>query len=356
MHGPRASGLKRASVMPATGVVPCGGGEGIGFGRPHRNGEQDHMTPHRVRERLSPSGFTLIELLVVIAIIGLLIGLLLPAVQAAREAARRGACSNNLRQVAIAALSYHEQTSFLPPARLADQFATWAVMILPNLEQQVGYDQWDITARYYAQTAAARSIQVPAFFCPTRRAPGGLSKPGYSDGTTVGSLGDFAASCGSLVRYTGASPNWQDSVNANGVIITARSTVVSSRIASYSGLVPLSAVLDGTSKTSLLGEKYVRRDQEGIGTGGETGASGDGSIFNGDHEWFYTRVAGPGAALCDGPDDTSLYHATRFGSSHPQVCQFAFCDGSTRVLSNDVATDILAAMTQRDDGKPLPVP
>ena len=98
----------------------------------------------------------MVELLVVIAIIAILVGLLLPAVQRARESARRLSCSNNLKQLGLALANYVESSGSLPPMRggtntsvtgtLGDEFTSrdclsGLVALLPNLEQQVLFDQ-----------------------------------------------------------------------------------------------------------------------------------------------------------------------------------------------------------------------
>ena len=71
----------------------------------------------------SRNAFTLVELLVVIAIIGALVALLLPAVQMARESGRRTGCANNLRQLGLAAHSFHDLNQRFPPG--ADIDAAW---------------------------------------------------------------------------------------------------------------------------------------------------------------------------------------------------------------------------------------
>jgi prepilin-type N-terminal cleavage/methylation domain-containing protein len=145
--------------------------------------------------RLRRRGFTLIELLVVIAIIAILIGLLLPAVQKVRESAARAQCGNNLKQIALAVHSYHEQFKKLPPIGnwnklfRSDSFpalssgggltapdgvqGSWLVHLLPHLEQKALFEQFYTAASLtngkddFAAYDALTTTPVSLFLCPS---------------------------------------------------------------------------------------------------------------------------------------------------------------------------------------------
>lgn len=96
------------------------------------------------RGRIAPrrNGFTLIELLVVIAIIGMLMALLLPAVGAATEAARQLTCRNQVKQVTLASIGFENQEGRFPgyQEKVGGHSVSWAVMLMPLLEQQAVYN------------------------------------------------------------------------------------------------------------------------------------------------------------------------------------------------------------------------
>lgn len=131
----------------------------------------------RCRDRCFFRAFTLVELLVVIAIIGVLIALLLPAVQAARAAAARMSCTSNMKNVALAFQNYHDVHNAFPLGCKSDQSGTWALFVLPFIEQQPLYSSYNHNRNYTDNTTDAgfskgnvdllNYLRIPVYSCPS---------------------------------------------------------------------------------------------------------------------------------------------------------------------------------------------
>jgi prepilin-type N-terminal cleavage/methylation domain-containing protein/prepilin-type processing-associated H-X9-DG protein len=294
------------------------------------------------------SAFTLIELLVVIAIIAILIALLVPAVQKVREAASRSMCQNNLKQIGLAIHNYHDVNKRLPASRVGPQHATWFVSILPYVEQQALYNQWDLSKTYYEQTPAVQNALVPVFLCPTRRNSAmpstqfEISSTGLPDSNPrPGTQGDYACNGGQFYNSIVDHPLCQ------GPMCYADSTLSGTQIVSTKSQTSLASMTDGTSNTFLVGEKHSARSYWG-----QSGPSwGEGAIWNGDFPRNFSRIAGQTKwNLGQGPDDVAGPFHCKFGSWHPGVCQFLFADGRVVALSNSLDMDTLQKLACRNDG------
>ncbi len=352
-------------------------------------------------------GFTLVELLVVIAIIGILVALLLPAVQAAREAARRTQCKDNLKNVGLAILNHVDTMKVFPTGgvtygvRIEDYLEDgkpvgpdrmglgWAYQILPFMEEEMLHN---ITT-----SAQMREVAVPMYNCPSRRSATHVS---YGDESIV--LMDYASaqpctkhlsSDTEPVDVATEYPNWTSWNDAYGCVCTGEGagSIGHSEVGGdpgpppqyhgvYDGVIVRSAwyplgkspfppyklegkfvdapgptkiaqITDGTSKSIMIGEKFVRSDLYGGGCSSDDAGWTDGWDPDVMRSTGIPPLPDSGTdAMVENspPPQGSAWWEFHFGSAHPGGFNVVSADGSVHGISYSIDLEVFNALGTRN--------
>ena len=295
--------------------------------------------------------FTLVELLVVIAIIGVLVALLLPAVQAAREAARRMSCSNNMKQIGLAMHSYHDSQGAFPPGWIEDgpsratapNLFGWGTFILPYIEEQELYNQFDFDIALNQSPNINFIGQVITIYrCPTDSAPEMVGTDAF--GTYFPAIPAHARSSyvASGVNFALCDYSANEHLNTGAFFRNSGTRI--------------RKIDDGTAHTLLIGERTGEDPDVNVGNFGEAYWSGvRGQIMNGLSCYSAQVIAGTqfriGSTYIYTPALNNKESTNGFSSVHPTGVDIALCDGSARFIANDTADAVVHALIDIQDGQ-----
>ena len=330
-------------------------------------------------------GFTLIELLVVIAIIAILIGLLLPAIQKVREAAARASCQNNLKQLGIAVIAYHDANGYFPPgvARQQNQENVspayfWTYFILPYIEQQNVYNSITLVASPVWADGANFQAACQAQF-KTLRCPATTDQLTYNSqfigarfpisyaAVQTGDVGNPASTyAGAAAEWTAHLDDsaWTASGGFNNYSLPTTFLYRFNGVFSVNSKTTIANITDGTSNTAGIGERYqylTKFDAYTVSAGpGSYGtwAMGSPNINNTNEEavgslgfpFNYNLLS-----LLTSDKDLS-WGAGCFSSHHSGGVQFLFMDGSVRMLSTSTSDAVRLALGSINGGEVANLP
>ncbi len=290
------------------------------------------------------AGFTIVELLVVIVIIGVLLAILLPAIQAIRASARLASCTNNQRQLVLAAINYESVRGVFPrgvkiPAGptsfTEEEMFGWSVDLLPNLEQEPLHDQLvmggdTIVDRLQSDSdgeiKSALLTRPPVFVCPSDS-----ELPETNLRRTGGSLIPALAA----TSYVAAN-----NVGVCHALRNAMTRQAPNGTFHGIGAESLDAFADGTSHTILISERIYgahRSDQNVAAAATLYGCRGIGnpSLYESPGIQDFTFAAAGGVNQFE---NTQYPELARHGvsSGHAGVVVVGVADGSIKAMSDDV--------------------
>lgn len=230
------------------------------------------------------------------------------------------------------------------------------------------------------QAANTQRVATPvgSMYCPTRRSP--AAYPWKQAWTFVGTItptvvgrADYAANGGSTYHQTGelsggsTTPPWTSaaaggSVNAGPADLAKGSdaaakahfrkfAAATNGVVHCGSAVKMAQIQDGTSKTLLVGEKYV--DSAAYADGSD-GGDNEAALMGMGRDIVRWSRDSANAALPPMQDRRSDQHVNSFGSAHAAGFGAAFCDGSVRTISFDVDPAVYIAVTGRNDGQTVP--